>query len=202
VKSWLIYFPWQHLHTEPPAGLQEETFGEKHNPDRKQTGQLEGLEEQVLITGFDLAIAIGLGVAFSLIFHEVFGLAAGGIVVPGYIALNFHEPYKLAGTLIVSIVVWGCIKLIGQFIFIYGRRRMVLAVLLGFIIGYISKYYIFPPYADDVPLEVIGYIIPGLIANWMERQGAYKTITTVFLGGAMVRLLWIIVTGGKVIGNV
>jgi poly-gamma-glutamate biosynthesis protein PgsC/CapC len=159
------------------------------------------LEEQVLITGFDLAIAIGLGVAFSLIFHEVFGLAAGGIVVPGYIALNFHDPYKLVGTLIVSIVVWLCIKLIGQFIFIYGRRRMVLAVLLGFIIGYISKW-IFAKYADPVPLEVIGYIIPGLIANWMERQGLYKTITTVLMGGAMVGLLVMLVTAGKVFPNV
>ena len=148
-----------------------------------------------------IEIAVGLGVAFSLIFHEVFGLAAGGIVVPGYIALNFHDPYKLAGTLIVSIVVWACIKVIGQFIFVYGRRRMVLAVLLGFIFGYISRQ-IFAVNADIVPLEVVGYIIPGLIANWMERQGVYKTITTVLMGGAMVRLLVMIVTAGKVVSNV
>ena len=153
-----------------------------------------------MITGLDLAIAIGLGVAFSLIFHEVFGLAAGGIVVPGYIALNIHDPYRIAGTLIVSIVVWLCIKLIGQFIFVYGRRRMVLAVLLGFIIGHISKQIF--AYQDAVPLEVVGYIIPGLIANWMERQGVYQTITTVLMGGAMVRLLVMIVTAGRVFSDV
>lgn len=152
-----------------------------------------------------IEIAIGLGVAFSLVFHEVFGLAAGGIVVPGYIALNFHDPYKLAGTLIVALVVWACIKVIGQFVFVYGRRRMVLAVLLGFIFGYISRQ-IFSVNADIVPdivpLEAIGYIIPGLIANWMERQGVYKTITTVLMGGAMVRLLVILVSSGQVIGDV
>ncbi|MDP8240757.1 MAG: poly-gamma-glutamate biosynthesis protein PgsC [Candidatus Hatepunaea meridiana] len=148
-----------------------------------------------------IEIAIGLGVAFSLVFHEVFGLAAGGIVVPGYIALNFHNPYKLAGTLIVAIVVWACIKLIGQFVFIYGRRRMVLAVLLGFIFGYLSRQ-IFTSGVGVVQLEAIGYIIPGLIANWMERQGVYRTITTVLIGGAMVRLMVVIVTGGQIIGNV
>jgi len=149
-----------------------------------------------------IEIAIGIGVAFSLVFHEVFGLAAGGIVVPGYIALNFHNPYKLAGTLIVAFVVWACIKAIGQFVFIYGRRRMVLAVLLGFILGYISRQIFTSGAEGYMQLEAIGYIIPGLIANWMERQGVYKTITTLLMGGAMVRLMVIIVNGGQIIGNV
>ncbi len=148
-----------------------------------------------------IEIAIGLGVSFSLVFHEIFGLAAGGIVVPGYIALNFHNPFKLAGTLIVALVVYIFIKIIGQFVFVYGRRRMVLAVLLGFIFGYLSRQ-IFAEGFGDVRLEAIGYIIPGLIANWMERQGVYQTITTVLIGGAMVRLMVILVTGGELITNV
>ena len=148
-----------------------------------------------------IEIAIGLGVAFSLVFHEVFGLAVGGIVVPGYIALNFHDPYRLAGTLIVALLAWVCIRIIGQFVFVYGRRRMVLAVLLGFIFGYLSRQ-IFALGLGDIRLEAIGYIIPGLIANWMERQGVFKTITALLIGGAMVRLMVIIVTGGNLLNNV
>lgn len=149
-----------------------------------------------------IEIAIGLGVAFSLIFHEVFGLAAGGIVVPGYIALNFHDPYKLAGTLIVAFAVWIVIRIIGRFVFVYGRRRMVLAVLLGFVFGYMSRQLFAFGIAGNVGLEAIGYIIPGLIANWMERQGVYKTITTVLIAGAMVRLMIVVVTGGQLISHV
>ena len=137
-----------------------------------------------------------------MIFHEVFGLAAGGIVVPGYIALNFHDPYKLAGTLIVALVVWVVIRIIGNFVFVYGRRRMVLAVLLGFVFGYMSRQLFTVGVASEVGLEAIGYIIPGLIANWMERQGVYKTIMTVLIAGAMVRLMIVIVTGGQLIPNV
>lgn len=148
-----------------------------------------------------IEIAVGVGVAFSLVFHETFGLAAGGIVVPGYIALNFHDPQKLIGTLIVALVVWACIRIISQFVFVYGRRRMVIAVLLGFAFGMLSRQ-IFAFGVSDLRLEAIGYIIPGLIANWMERQGVYKTITTVLMGGAMVRLAVIVVTGGKLIQNV
>ncbi len=151
-------------------------------------------------------IAVGIGVAFSLIFHEVFGLAAGGIVVPGYIAMSFHDPFRLIGTLIVSMAVWICIRIISQFVFVYGRRRMVIAVLLGFIFGYLSRQIFasdaFTHGILELRLEAIGYIIPGLIANWMERQGVYKTIATVLMGGAMVRLMVIVVTGGNLIGNV
>jgi len=147
-----------------------------------------------------IEIAVGLGVAFSLIFHEVFGLAAGGIVVPGYIALNFHDPFKLLGTLLVALIVWICIRIIGRFVFVYGRRRMVLAVLLGFVLGYASRQVF--SLGTEIRFEAIGYIIPGLIANWMERQGVYKTIATVLMGGAMVRVLVMVVTQGQLIGNV
>jgi len=147
-----------------------------------------------------IAIAVGLGVAFSLLFHEVFGLAAGGIVVPGYIALNFNSPEKLIGTFVVALLVWFCIRIVGRFVFVYGRRRMVIAVLLGFLLGYLSRD-VFSAGVYGYQLEAIGYIIPGLIANWMERQGVYKTITTVLIGGAMVRLLVIVVTGGQLIGT-
>ncbi len=148
-----------------------------------------------------IEIAVGIGVAFSLVFHEVFGLAAGGIVVPGYIALNFHNKLMLVGTLIVSLVTFVCIRIISRYVFVYGRRRMVLAVLLGFLLGYASRQ-LWANGIGDIRLEAIGYIIPGLIANWMERQGVYKTITTVLMGGAAVRLITILVTGGRIFGNV
>jgi hypothetical protein len=58
-----------------------------------------------------------------------------------------------------------------------------------------------PWLTGDLPIEAIGYIIPGLIANWMERQGVYKTVTTLLIGGAMVRLLVIVVMGGRAFGH-
>ena len=36
------------------------------------------------------AIAIGLGMIISLILTESVGVTAGGLIVPGYIALNLH----------------------------------------------------------------------------------------------------------------
>ena len=150
-----------------------------------------------------IELSIGLGVVFSLIFNEVFGAAAGGIVVPGYIALHLHEPLRLLGTFAVSFVTFLTIRLLSRFIFIYGRRRLVLAILLGFIFGYISRQLIFyEMFSMDVRLQAIGFIIPGLIANWFERQGVVKTLTAMLIAASFVRLLVILLTGGRIFANV
>ena len=37
--------------------------------------------------------AVGMGELFSLMFSELLGASAGGIVVPGYIALYLDKPF-------------------------------------------------------------------------------------------------------------
>ncbi|MBU0519788.1 poly-gamma-glutamate biosynthesis protein PgsC [bacterium] len=148
-------------------------------------------------------LAVGLGVVFSLLFNEFFGVAAGGIVVPGYIALQMHDPYQLLGTLVVSFLTFLILKGASHFIFIYGRRRMVLAILIGFLLGYLSRELVLHNLFEvDIRFQAIGFIIPGLIANWMERQGLFKTIAGVIIAASAVRLLLIIITGGEIFGNV
>jgi gamma-polyglutamate biosynthesis protein CapC len=146
-----------------------------------------------------IELTIGLGVLTSLLFHEIFGAAAGGIVVPGYIALHLHEPLRLIGTLLVAYVTFLAIRLISRFMFVYGRRRMVIAILLGFIFGYLSRQIIsYEMLSADIRLEAIGFIIPGLVANWFERQGVIKTIATMMIAAPLVRILVILFTGGQI----
>lgn len=140
--------------------------------------------------------AIGLGLVISLIFAESLGLAAGGMVVPGYIALYIHKPFLVVGTVIASLLTLGSLKLLTNYILIYGRRRIVFAIILGFLFGRIAKsVFIFSLPAYTVELASIGYIIPGLIANWMERQGAVKTLCVMIVTAVMVRLLIMIISG-------
>ena len=40
-----------------------------------------------------IEIAVGLGVILSMIFQEIVGVSAGGIVVPGYVALQMPENF-------------------------------------------------------------------------------------------------------------
>ena len=144
--------------------------------------------------------AIGLGLVISLIFFEGVGLAAGGMVVPGYIALNLHDPWRIAGTLVAGFITYGFVKIVSQFAFVYGRRRLVLTILVAFILGsLIRRYGQFHVAGLPVELQVVGFIIPGLLANTMEKQGVIETLSALFIAAVMVSLLLIVISGGEVV---
>jgi gamma-polyglutamate biosynthesis protein CapC len=144
--------------------------------------------------------SVGLGLVVSIIFSETLGLAAGGMVVPGYMALIIHEPLRIIGTIIVSLLTFFTIKILSNYIFIYGRRRTVLVILFGFLFGWISRTVFIPlPGGNAIEFQAVGFIITGLIANWMERQGVIQTLSTMVVAAVVVRLLLMIFSGGQVI---
>jgi len=143
--------------------------------------------------------AVGIGVIVSLVFSELLGASAGGIVVPGYIALYLDRPMQVIGTLLVSLVTWGIIRIIGSFTLLFGKRRMVLSILIGFIIGWASRLIIVQGMTvHDYQMQSIGYIVPGLIANWFERQGFMKTLSTMMIAAVLVRLVLMVIFLGEV----
>ena len=144
--------------------------------------------------------AIGLGLVTSLIFSETLGLAAGGMVVPGYLALMIHEPFRILGTIVAALLTFGTLKLMSRYMLIYGRRRIVVSVLVGFVFGAASRDLLVLK-LHDTPLDLstIGYVIPGLIANWMERQGVVQTLCVMTTTAVLVRLLLMLLNGGALI---
>ena len=144
--------------------------------------------------------AIGLGLVISLLFSETLGLAAGGMVVPGYLALMIHEPMRIVGTVAIALLTFGAIKLLSRYTLIYGRRRIVVSVLIGFVFGAISRDLLAFKF-QGVPLDLrtIGFVIPGLMANWIERQGVIQTVSVMTITAVLVRLLLMLLGGGRLI---
>tara|TARA_Y100001970_G_C14210399_1_gene846537 strand:- start:802 stop:1266 length:465 start_codon:yes stop_codon:yes gene_type:complete len=143
----------------------------------------------------DPGIYIGIGMVLSLFLTETLGVTAGGIIVPGYIAMNLENPYRLAITFFISIATYLIIKLISRFVLVYGKRRLVLALLIGFILGYLSRTdkNIFV-HLTQLDFVVIGNIIPGLIANWMDRQGVLRTISTILITAGITKLFIMVIS--------
>ena len=134
-------------------------------------------------------IYIGIGMVLSLFLTETLGVTAGGIIVPGYIAMNLESPERLVITFGVSIITFLLIKLLSQYIMVYGKRRLVLALLIGFLLGYLSRSEnMVTAGLGTTDFIVIGNIIPGLIANWMDRQGVLRTISTVLITAGITKL--------------
>lgn len=145
-----------------------------------------------------LTLSVGIGLAVGLLFVEFFGLSAGGMVVPGYIALNLTDPMTVALTLLASLLTFAIIRGLSTVLIIFGRRRIALTVLIAFLIGALL-HAIFSSYSVTDALggvyHVIGFIIPGLIAISIDRQGMVETFSTLLTAAVVVRLLLIIIMG-------
>ena len=135
-------------------------------------------------------IYIGIGMVLSLFLTETLGVTAGGIIVPGYIAMNLEDPERLVITFGISIITFLLIKLLSRYIMVYGKRRLVLALLIGFLLGYLTRSENnLVSSLTELDFVVIGNIIPGLIANWMDRQGVLRTICTVLITAGITKLI-------------
>ncbi len=164
------------------------------------------------------AIAIGLGMIISLVLTESVGVTAGGLIVPGYIALSLHNPYAVIFTFCISLLTLLILNFLSRFIIIYGKRRLVFCLLLSFTLGSfirdIPVYFItYKPGGDfflsnlivymstglydfnsflasySGEMIYIGWLIPGLISSWMDRQGVLSTISTILIISSLINLI-------------
>ena len=133
--------------------------------------------------------SIGIGIAVSFIYFELAGLSPGGIVVPGYLALFFDQPVRIIITLIVAFLTYYILRLLSDYIILYGRRRFLAAILIGFLLKWVVESIIVQMPITGIELQTIGYIIPGLIANEMKRQGIFPTLYSLTIVAGIVRLI-------------
>lgn len=149
-----------------------------------------------------LSVAIGIGLAVSLLFSELFGLAAGGMVVPGYFAIALGRPIDVVLTIIAALATYLIVYLMSTFIIVYGRRRTVLMILVGYLIRILFNYLplsvldpVEPLASEATQFQVIGYIIPGLIAIWFDRQGWIETLCALITAAVAIRLILVLIFG-------
>ncbi len=145
-----------------------------------------------------LTLSIAVGLVTSLLFSEFLGIAAGGMIVPGYVAIYLDRPFTVIMTLMVSLITYFTVKVLGSVMIVYGKRRTVLMILIGFFFGYVFRAIPFNNLQFlNLETTVIGYIIPGLIAIWFDRQGVIATCSTLITSSVIVRLVLLIVTRGE-----
>ncbi len=144
-------------------------------------------------------IAIAIGLIVSLVVTEVLGLSVGGMIVPGYLAMSLHQPLAVVMTIVAAAATWGLVRLVSRWTILYGRRRVVLTVLLGFTVGMAIRTLangigtqIVGGQTEMDAMVMIGFIIPGLIALWFERQGFIETVSPMVSAAVLVRLVLIL----------
>lgn len=126
-----------------------------------------------------------LGIILSIIFYEITEISPGGLIVPAYIAFYLDNPQRVIITILAGILTFLIVKFISNHAIVYGRRKFALCIMISFIIRVVLKYfniYIVNEYELFIlGGSIIGVIIPGIIAQEIDRHGMIRTISSLLI---------------------
>jgi poly-gamma-glutamate biosynthesis protein PgsC/CapC len=128
-----------------------------------------------------------------MLFTELTDVSPGGLIVPGYLALFRDRPDRLALSLVIALLAVAILRLAGRFLILFGRRRFALFLLAGFAVRVVAESSL--PLVNPAfgGLEAIGWLVPGIIASDMDKQGVPKTLLAAGAVAALVILVALIV---------
>lgn len=119
----------------------------------------------------DLGIlTIGIGIAVSMICDWRTGYGSGGLVSAGTIALTLYSPLRVGVSLLAALLIWPLLDFaVGRW-GLHGRARVGWAMLMALALRLAAGNFV-------QPLPWLGWVIPGLIAADMQRQGVVETLS-------------------------
>lgn len=130
----------------------------------------------------NITVALIIGVVLSLLFAEKTGIVPAGLVVPGYLALTLTEPAYIVMIFLASFVTYLIVmKGLSRYMIIYGRRKFSMMLIVGIAVKLIFDYTIPIDEVQVTAIQEIGIIVPGIIANTIQRQGVMPTVATTLL---------------------
>jgi poly-gamma-glutamate biosynthesis protein PgsC/CapC len=138
-------------------------------------------------------LTIILGIVVSTIIYKRTGLTLGGVIVCGYLALFIGQPIHILVTLIVSYLTYQIVyKILQQRFMLNGRKLFEVEILVGLVFQVIWIMVIRWFGTINVNLTIlyaIGFVLPGVIAHDMGRQGPRNTLGSILLGVSIVALI-------------
>jgi gamma-polyglutamate biosynthesis protein CapC len=137
-------------------------------------------------------MVLALGVIISILVYERWRLTGGAAVVAGYLGIFIGRPLYIVTTIVVAVLTYYIVQnVIARRVFLYGRRRLVVMVLVSMVLQFITGAIVYFSGQNDpwlAGLYGVGFVLPGLISQDMERQGVKLTVLTV-LGTSVLTFL-------------
>jgi poly-gamma-glutamate biosynthesis protein PgsC/CapC len=138
-------------------------------------------------------LTIILGIVVSTIIYKRSGLTLGGVIVCGYLALFVGQPLHIIVTLAFAYITYQIVyKVLQKRFMLNGRKLFEIEILVGLVfqVLWIITIRLFGTINFDLTiLYGIGFVLPGVIAHDMGRQGARNTIGSILLGVSIVALI-------------
>ncbi|MEP7133574.1 MAG: poly-gamma-glutamate biosynthesis protein PgsC/CapC [Chloroflexota bacterium] len=139
-------------------------------------------------------LTIVLGIVISTIIYKKTGRTLGGVIVCGYLALFIGQPAHIVVTLAMAYFTYQIVhNILKKRYMLNGRKLFEVEILVGLLFQ-ISWLVLIKILARDVDVDLtalygIGFVLPGVIAHDMGRQGPTNTLSSIFLGVLVVSLI-------------
>lgn len=119
-----------------------------------------------------------IGVLLALLYTEIMEIYPGGIIVPAFLALSLDQPLRVLATILIGCITLLTYKALARHFILFGKRRFVVMVLAGGL--WAQVWFLAFPRLFLAPLEfkALGIVIPGLLANNLERQKFFPTLAS------------------------
>jgi len=139
---------------------------------------------------------IFIGLFIAVLYVELFGVYPGGIIVPAYIALYLDQPLRVALTVAVAILCVFLYRFFSGYVILFGKRRFVTFIFMGAVLAQVWSFFFPQLFPESFGLRAIGWLIPGLLANNLEKQRFVPTlvslVTVAVFTYAVVRMLQLV----------
>jgi poly-gamma-glutamate biosynthesis protein PgsC/CapC len=122
-----------------------------------------------------------IGLVVAVLYVEIMDVYPGGIIVPAYIALYLDQPLRVLVTILIAFLSLYSYQFLSRFLILFGKRRFVMLVLLGAFWAQIWFLLLPVFFSDPLGLRAIGWLIPGLLANNLEKQKYVPTLASMFI---------------------
>ena len=122
-----------------------------------------------------------IGLIVAVLYVEIMDVYPGGIIVPAYVALYLDQPLRVLITILIAFLSLFTYRLLSRFLILFGKRRFVMLVLLGAL--WAQLWFVLLPhfFSDPLGLRAIGWLIPGLLANNLEKQRLIPTLASLLI---------------------
>jgi poly-gamma-glutamate biosynthesis protein PgsC/CapC len=140
-------------------------------------------------------LAIFLSALASLLVYQRFGLASGGTIAAGYLALFVPQPSHIVITLVIVVLTYLIVhKILRPRLMLWGRRLFVTEMVVALVLNslwFVVLVGLTPTSPEAVYFYTVGFLLPGIMTHDMGRQGVVKTLrVTLLCTLAIFGLLW------------
>ena len=146
-----------------------------------------------------MPLSVGIGLAVGLLCTELFGIASGGLIVPGYIALYIDAALHVVATLAVALATYAVVRLLSTFLIVYGRRRTALMILIGYILGMLVSQWS-GLWVRGVRGDRLRHPRADRRSGWTGRS-VLQTLASLALVSVIVRLILVLTVGAELDGH-